>query len=59
VLTGAPSCSRATAAPARGERTAKYDRLLRIEEELGEAATYPEGDFRGAYRPFMPAGKPG
>jgi enolase len=27
-------------APARGERTAKYNRLLRIEEELGSAATY-------------------
>jgi enolase len=30
-----------TGAPARGERTAKYNRLLRIEEELGDAATYP------------------
>lgn len=29
-----------TGAPARGERTAKYNRLLRIEEELGSAATY-------------------
>ncbi len=28
-------------APARGERTAKYNRLLRIEEELGDAAIYP------------------
>ena len=27
-------------APTRGERTAKYNRLLRIEEELGEAARY-------------------
>ena len=27
-------------APARGERTAKYNRLLRIEEELGEDAVY-------------------
>jgi enolase len=27
-------------APARGERTAKYNRLLRIEEELGSAANY-------------------
>ena len=27
-------------APARGERTAKYNRLLRIEEELGGDATY-------------------
>ena len=29
-----------TGAPARTERTAKYNRLLRIEEELGEAAVY-------------------
>ena len=29
-----------TGAPARGERTAKYNQLLRIEEELGEAAVY-------------------
>ncbi len=28
-------------APCRSERLAKYNRLLRIEEELGEAATYP------------------
>jgi len=28
-------------APARGERTAKYNRLLRIEEELGPAARFP------------------
>lgn len=30
-----------TGAPSRSERVAKYNRLLRIEEELGEAATYP------------------
>src|SRR5881296_477049 len=30
-----------TGAPARGERTAKYNRLLRIEEELGSRAHYP------------------
>jgi enolase len=29
-----------TGAPCRSERVAKYNRLLRIEEELGEAATY-------------------
>jgi enolase len=29
-----------TGAPARGERTAKYNRLLRIEERLGESARY-------------------
>ncbi|MFP3950592.1 MAG: phosphopyruvate hydratase [Candidatus Bathyarchaeia archaeon] len=28
-------------APARGERTCKYNRLLRIEERLGESAIYP------------------
>lgn len=30
-----------TGAPCRSERVAKYNQLLRIEEELGEAATYP------------------
>jgi enolase len=30
-----------TGAPSRGERTAKYNQLLRIEEELGEVAIYP------------------
>jgi len=30
-----------TGAPARSDRVAKYNRLLRIEEELGAAATYP------------------
>ncbi|GAB3037134.1 phosphopyruvate hydratase [Parafrigoribacterium mesophilum] len=29
-----------TGAPARSERVAKYNQLLRIEEELGDAATY-------------------
>ena len=33
-----------TGAPSRGERTAKYNRLLRIEEELGERAKYPGKD---------------
>ena len=31
-------------APARGERVNKYNQLLRIEEELGEAATYAGAD---------------
>ena len=35
-----------TGAPARGERTAKYNQLLRIEEWLGEKARYPRGLFR-------------
>ena len=30
-----------TGAPARSERVAKYNQLLRIEEELGDAAYYP------------------
>jgi enolase len=30
-------------APSRGERTAKYNQLLRIEEELGEGARYAGG----------------
>jgi enolase len=30
-----------TGAPCRGERTAKYNQLLRIEEELGKRAVYP------------------
>jgi enolase len=36
-------------APSRGERTAKYNRLLRIEEELGEGARYAG---RAPYRRF-------
>jgi enolase len=45
-----------TGAPARGERTAKYNRLLRIEEELEERAVYPTGAFRSAYEPYLPQG---
>ncbi len=30
-----------TGAPARSDRTAKYNQLLRIEEDLGDAAIYP------------------
>lgn len=33
-----------TGAPARGERTAKYNQLLRIEEDLGEDARYAGWD---------------
>jgi enolase len=39
VALGAPFIK--AGAPCRSERLAKYNRLLRIEEELGEAATYP------------------
>ena len=38
VATGAGQIK--SGAPARSERVAKYNRLLRIEEELGEEATY-------------------
>ena len=38
VATGAGQIK--TGAPSRGERTAKFNRLLRIEEELGEAARF-------------------
>jgi enolase len=34
-----------TGAPVRGERVAKYNQLLRIEEALGEKATYAGRDF--------------
>jgi enolase len=33
-------------APARSERTAKYNRILRIEEELGSRAVYAGANFR-------------
>ncbi|MGH9188279.1 MAG: phosphopyruvate hydratase, partial [Acidimicrobiales bacterium] len=33
-----------TGAPARSDRVAKYNRLLRIEAELGEGAAFPGGD---------------
>ena len=42
-----------TGAPARSERVAKYNRLLRIEAELGAAAQYAGMD---AYRGLMAAG---
>mmetsp|Transcript_4880 Transcript_4880/g.11643 ORF Transcript_4880/g.11643 Transcript_4880/m.11643 type:complete len:459 (+) Transcript_4880:56-1432(+) len=35
-----------TGAPCRGERTAKYNQLLRIEAELGDKAIYPGLGFR-------------
>ena len=37
-----------TGAPVRGERTAKYNRLIRIEEELGATASYPGDMFPAA-----------
>jgi enolase len=42
-----------TGSPVRGERTAKYNRLLQIEEWLGSSAVYAGRNFR---RPVMGAG---
>jgi enolase len=40
-----------TGAPARTDRVAKYNQLLRIEEELGDAAVYPGRDAFPRSRP--------
>lgn len=43
------TCQIKTGAPSRSERVAKYNQLLRIEEELGEAAVFPGfGAFNSA-----------
>lgn len=36
------TCQIKTGEPSRSERVAKYNQLLRIEEELGESAVYPQ-----------------
>lgn len=36
------TCQIKTGAPSRSERVGKYNQLLRIEEELGESAVYPQ-----------------
>ena len=38
------TCQIKTGAPSRSERVAKYNQLLRIEEELGDSAVYPQMD---------------
>ena len=38
------TCQIKTGAPSRSERVAKYNQLLRIEEQLGDAACYPGFD---------------
>jgi enolase len=44
-----------TGAPSRSERVAKYNQLLRIEEALGDDASYPgAGAFRVERRPAEP-----
>ncbi|GAA4718362.1 phosphopyruvate hydratase [Sphingomonas lutea] len=42
-----------TGSLARADRTAKYNQLLRIEEELGDAARYPGRAAIKAYRPEL------
>lgn len=41
-----------TGAPCRSERLAKYNQLLRIEEELGEEAVYAGVNFRTPVEPY-------
>jgi len=42
-----------TGSIARGERTAKYNQLLRINDTLGSNAVYPGANFRTAYKKFI------
>lgn len=41
-----------TGAPCRSERLAKYNQLLRIEEELGASAVYAGAKFRAPVEPY-------
>jgi enolase len=41
-----------TGAPCRSERLAKYNQLLRIEEELGDKAKYAGNSYRKPTKPF-------
>jgi len=45
-----------TGAPARSERVAKYNQLLRIEEELGEAAVFRGGAELAGWHPVEGTG---
>ena len=45
-----------TGAPARGERVAKYNQLLRIEELLGDAASYAGAGAFPRFAAGWPAG---
>ncbi|MHA1211829.1 MAG: phosphopyruvate hydratase, partial [Candidatus Heimdallarchaeota archaeon] len=42
-----------TGSLARGERTAKYNQLLRISDDLGSNAVYPGTKFRTGYKDFI------
>ena len=46
LVVGTSSGQIKTGAPARSDRNAKYNQLIRIEEELGDDAEYPGIDFR-------------
>jgi len=46
LVVGTSSGQIKTGAPARSDRNAKYNQLMRIEEELGEESEYPGIDFR-------------
>ncbi|KYK29672.1 enolase [Thermoplasmatales archaeon SG8-52-1] len=46
LVVGTSSGQIKTGAPARSDRNAKYNQLLRIEEHIGEKAEYPGIDFR-------------
>lgn len=46
LVVGTSSSQIKTGAPARSDRNAKYNQLIRIEEELGGKAEYPGIDFR-------------
>jgi enolase len=44
-----------TGAPSRSERVAKYNRLLRIEEELGAGGVYLGAAALAGAAPYLPA----
>ena len=46
LVVGTSSGQIKTGAPARSDRNAKYNQLIRIEEELADKAEYPGVDFR-------------
>ena len=48
------TCQIKTGAPSRSERVAKYNQLLRIEEELGAAAQFPGVKAFNIKRQFCP-----
>lgn len=50
IVVGLRSGQIKTGAPARSERLAKLDQILRIEEELGENAVYAGDKFRNAVK---------